>query len=63
MYKDFTTVIRERWQREMVESVFDVVNEEHDVLEKKKGLTPKLDEPNSNCEFLVCHILSCIRRD
>lgn len=37
----------ERWQREVVNSVFDMVNEEHDKLEKKLNLKPRLDDPVS----------------
>lgn len=36
IYKDFNLTVSERWQQEIAETVFKVVNEEHDKLEAKK---------------------------
>jgi len=49
LYKDFAVTVYERWQQEVVESVFDIVNEEADKIEKKRGLKAQLDEPALNC--------------
>ncbi|KXJ11686.1 beta-adrenergic receptor kinase 2 isoform X1 [Exaiptasia diaphana] len=36
IYKDFNLVVSERWQAEIAETVFEVVNQEHDKIEAKK---------------------------
>lgn len=36
LYKDFPIVISERWQQEIIETVFDAVNQETDKIELKK---------------------------
>ncbi|KAK3710152.1 hypothetical protein QZH41_010549 [Actinostola sp. cb2023] len=36
IYKDFNLVVSERWQAEISETVFEVVNQEHDKIEAKK---------------------------
>lgn len=46
LYKNFNIVISERWQQEIADTVFEVVNSEADKLEQKKKAkqkTPKFD--------------------
>ncbi|CAK9293116.1 unnamed protein product [Gordionus sp. m RMFG-2023] len=53
LYKNFPIVISERWQEEIAETMFDLVNQETDKLEQKKRNKQKTkfdaDEKESDC--------------
>ncbi|KAG5321709.1 GPRK1 kinase, partial [Acromyrmex charruanus] len=53
LYKNFSTVISERWQAEVAETVFETINNEADKMENKKKAKQKqrfdTDEKGSDC--------------
>ena len=54
LYKNFPLVISERWQQEITETVFDLVNQECDKVEQKRKSKQRskqydLDEKSSDC--------------
>lgn len=54
LYKNFPLVISERWQQEITDTVFEVVNQETDKLESKKKSKVRSkqydqDEKSSDC--------------
>ena len=46
MYKNFPLVVSDRWQNEIAETVFEVVNQEADKIESKRRHRPRADEPD-----------------
>lgn len=46
LYKDFNIVISERWQQEIADTVFEVVNQETDKAEQKKKAKQKIKFDN-----------------
>ncbi|KAI0985034.1 hypothetical protein GJ496_001724 [Pomphorhynchus laevis] len=52
-YKDFNTIIVERWQQEILETVFDTVNAEADKLEHKKRSKFKADSIDNEYSDLI----------
>ena len=42
LYKNFPLVVSERWQQEVTENVFDMINEEMDEIEQKRKHSPQL---------------------
>lgn len=65
LYKNFNITISERWQTEIAETVFDVVNQDADKTEMKKKAKQKmkinLDEKGNfftvQHKFLVLHVI------
>ena len=46
LYKNFPLVVSDRWQNEIAETVFEVVNQEADKVESKRRHRPRADEPD-----------------
>jgi len=46
LYKNFPLVVSDRWQNEIAETVFEVVNQEADKIESKRRHRPRTDEPD-----------------
>jgi len=46
LYKNFPLVVSDRWQNEIAETVFEVVNQEADKIESKRRHRPRSDEPD-----------------
>jgi len=46
LYKNFPLVVSDRWQNEIAETVFEVVNQEADKIESKRRHRPRGDEPD-----------------
>ena len=42
LYKNFPLVVSERWQQEVTENVFDMINQEMDEIEQKRKHSPQL---------------------
>ena len=42
LYKNFPLVVSERWQQEVTENVFDMINEEMGEIEQKRKHSPQL---------------------
>jgi hypothetical protein len=51
LYKNFPLVVSERWQQEIAETVFEVINQDTDKLEMKRRQKPRVDESEENCEL------------
>lgn len=47
LYRDFPIVVSERWQQEIAETIFDVVNQETDKLEQKRKQKQTEEEEES----------------
>jgi len=46
LYKNFPLIVSDRWQNEIAETVFEVVNQEADKVESKRRHRPRADEPD-----------------
>ena len=46
LYKNFPLVVSDRWQNEIAETVFEVVNQDADKVESKRRHRPRGDEPD-----------------
>jgi len=44
LYKNFPLVVSDRWQNEIAETVFDVVNQDADKIESKRRHRPRSEE-------------------
>ncbi|KAK2174935.1 hypothetical protein NP493_765g01041 [Ridgeia piscesae] len=48
LYKNFPLVVSERWQQEVAETVFDMINQETDKIEQKRKQKPRIDDMEEN---------------
>lgn len=55
LYKNFPLVVSERWQQEVAETVFDMINQETDKIEQKRKQKPRIDDMEENCK---CHCVT-----
>lgn len=47
IYRDFPIIVSERWQQEIAETIFDVVNQETDKVEQKRRQKQTEDDEES----------------
>jgi len=52
LYKNFPLTVSERWQQEIAETMFEVVNQETDKLEMKRR-QKQSEESEENCQYIA----------
>lgn len=56
LYKNFPLVISERWQQEVVETIYDAINAETDKIEaRKKAKNKQLCQEEGKMPWAPCH--------
>ena len=49
LYRNFPLVVSERWQQEVSETIFEMINQETDKIEHKRKQKPKGDDNVEHC--------------